>query len=76
MVALNFSNASIAQTVSATYPNKAIRLVVPFTPGGSADILGRTIAQELSQAWGQPVVVENVAGAGGSIGADKVAKAP
>lgn len=76
MVALNFSNVSLAQTASATYPNKAIRLVVPFTPGGSTDILGRAIAQELSQAWGQPVVVENIAGAGGSIGADKVAKAP
>lgn len=70
-------HAQLTQTPNATaYPQKPIRLVVPFTPGGSADILGRTIAHELTQAWGQTVVVENVAGAGGSIGADKVAKAP
>jgi tripartite-type tricarboxylate transporter receptor subunit TctC len=59
----------------ASYPNKPIRMIVPFTPGGSTDILGRTIGQLLSQTWGQSVVIENVPGAGGSIGADKVAKA-
>lgn len=61
---------------AATYPNKAIRLVVPFTPGGSTDILARAIGVELSKKWGQPVLVDNVPGAGGSIGADRVAKAP
>ncbi len=66
---------ALAQDAKA-YPNRPIRLVVPFTPGGSTDILGRTIGQQLSQAWGQSVVIENVPGAGGSIGADKVAKAP
>jgi tripartite-type tricarboxylate transporter receptor subunit TctC len=68
----------VAQTPAApatTYPNKAIRLVVPFTPGGSTDILARAIGQELSKAWGQAVIVDNVPGAGGSLGADKVAKA-
>ena len=65
-----------AQTdAAATYPNKPIRLIVPFTPGGSTDILARSIGQELTKAWGQSVVIENVPGAGGSIGADKVAKA-
>jgi tripartite-type tricarboxylate transporter receptor subunit TctC len=65
-----------AQTsVAANYPNKPIRLVVPFTPGGSTDILARSIGQELTKAWGQSVIIENVPGAGGSIGADKVAKA-
>jgi tripartite-type tricarboxylate transporter receptor subunit TctC len=59
---------------AATYPNKPIRLVVPFTPGGSTDILARAIGLELTKAWGQSVVIENVPGAGGSIGADKVAK--
>ena len=51
-------------------------MVVPFTPGGSTDILARAIGIELSKAWGQPVVIDNVPGAGGSIGADRVAKAP
>jgi tripartite-type tricarboxylate transporter receptor subunit TctC len=51
-------------------------LVVPFTPGGTTDILARAVGLELTKAWGQPVVVDNVPGAGGSIGADKVAKAP
>lgn len=57
------------------YPSKPIRLVVPFTPGGSTDILARAIGQELGKAWNVSVVVENVPGAGGSIGADRVAKA-
>ncbi|HOZ62886.1 MAG TPA: tripartite tricarboxylate transporter substrate binding protein [Burkholderiaceae bacterium] len=60
----------------APYPAKPIRLVVPFTPGGSTDILARAIGLELTKAWGQSVIIENVPGAGGSIGADKVAKAP
>ncbi len=50
-------------------------MVVPFTPGGSTDILARAIGLELTKAWGQPVVIDNVPGAGGSIGADRVAKA-
>lgn len=57
------------------YPVRPIRLVVPFTPGGSSDILARAIGQKLTAAWGQPVVIDNVPGAGGSVGADKVAKA-
>jgi tripartite-type tricarboxylate transporter receptor subunit TctC len=69
------STGAAAQT-AATYPNKPIRLVVPFTPGGSTDILARAIGQELTKAWGQSVVIDNVPGAGGSIGADRVAKAP
>ena len=51
-------------------------MIVPFTPGGSTDILARSIGQELSKAWGQSVIIENIAGAGGSIGADKAAKSP
>lgn len=61
---------------AGTYPDKPIRLVVPFTPGGSTDILGRTIGDQLTRAWGQTVIIDNVPGAGGSIGADRVAKAP
>jgi len=56
------------------YPAKPIRIVVPFTPGGSPDVLARTLGQKISQAWGVAVVVENIAGAGGTIGADRVAK--
>ena len=68
---------ALAQTgPAAAYPVRPIRLVVPFTPGGSTDILARAIGQELSRAWGQSVVIDNVPGAGGSIGADKVAKSP
>ncbi len=57
------------------YPSKTIRIVVPFPPGGSTDILARALGHRLTEAWGQPVVIDNVPGAGGSIGADKAAKA-
>ena len=59
-----------------TYPNKAIRIVVPYPPGGGADMTARPIAQKLSERWGQPVIVDNRGGASGMIGADIVAKAP
>lgn len=58
-----------------TYPNKPIRIIVPFTPGGSPDVLARTIGQKITETTGAPVVIENVPGAGGTIGADRVAKA-
>jgi tripartite-type tricarboxylate transporter receptor subunit TctC len=60
---------------AADWPSRAVRIVVPFTPGGSTDILARAIAQRLQEALGQPFVVENKAGAGGSIGAADVARA-
>ncbi len=58
------------------FPTKPLRIVVPFPPGGSADVLARTIGARLTESMGQPVVVENKPGAGGILGADTVAKAP
>ncbi len=72
---------AVALTVAAgaacaqSYPNKAVRLVVPFLAGGSTDIVGRTVGQKLSEMWGQPVVVDNRPGGGTTIGTDMVAKA-
>ena len=67
------ATASVA--ASAQYPSKPIRVVVTFLAGGSADTLARIVAPKLTVAWGQPVVVDNRAGAGGNVGADAVAKA-
>jgi tripartite-type tricarboxylate transporter receptor subunit TctC len=58
------------------YPAKPVRVIVPFPPGGATDILARAASQKMSEAWGQPVIVDNRPGAGGNIGSDLVAKAP
>jgi tripartite-type tricarboxylate transporter receptor subunit TctC len=58
----------------ADYPERPIRLIVPYTPGGTVDILARALGERLTVAWKQPVVIENRPGAGGSIGAEAVAK--
>jgi tripartite-type tricarboxylate transporter receptor subunit TctC len=63
-----------SQGAGQTYPSRPISLVVPYTPGTGIDIIARTVGPQLSQRWGQPVVVENKAGASGNIGADFVAK--
>ena len=63
-----------AQTADA-WPNRPLRIVVPFGPGGTTDLLARMVAEGLSRALGQPVVVENKAGAGGNVGAVEVARA-
>ena len=60
---------------AADYPTRAIKMVVPFAPGGGTDVLGRIIGQRLSEQWGQPVVVENQPGASGGIGTKAAAKA-
>ncbi len=61
--------------VGQDFPNKPVRIVVPFTAGSATDILARTVGQKLSELWGQQVIVDNRAGAGGTIGAGLVAKA-
>ena len=66
--------ATPAALAQATYPQKPIRYIVPFPAGGIADVFARVIGARLGERWGQPVVVENRAGAGGNIGADLVAK--
>ncbi len=60
----------------ADFPNRPVRMIVPAAAGAGQDILGRLVAQRLSEIWGQPVVVENRVGAGGAIGVEVIAKAP
>lgn len=68
---------TVASNVLAqSYPAKPIRFVVPYPPGGASDVTARIIGQKLTEAWGQPVVIENRPGANGNIAAEQVAKAP
>jgi tripartite-type tricarboxylate transporter receptor subunit TctC len=76
ILALTLGSTSIplAARAQAAYPNKPIKLIVPFPPGGNVDLSARILAPELSRELGQPVVIENKAGAGGTLGLDAVAK--
>ncbi len=69
-------NPATAADAAADFPNKPIKIVVPYPPGGSTDVLARTLGQKLSTRFGQPVIVENRAGASGNLGANYAAKSP
>jgi tripartite-type tricarboxylate transporter receptor subunit TctC len=75
-VLLVVTTSAIAQTaaIEAGYPSKAIRMIVPFAPGGGTDIIARLVSQDLGQAWGQSVVVDNRGGSGGIVGAELAAR--
>ena len=66
LVAALWMTGAFAQT----YPNKPLRIVVPYAAGGTSDILARQIGPKLNEAWGQPAVIENKPGANGNVGAD------
>jgi tripartite-type tricarboxylate transporter receptor subunit TctC len=68
--------ASMSMASAQTYPDKVVRLVVPYAPGGSSDIMGRALAQGLGDLWGQRVIIENKPGATTTVGTAMVAKAP
>src|SRR3954453_4904661 len=72
MLALTLAGSAAAHG----YPTKPIRFVVPYVPGGNTDILARLIGQKLSEAWKQQVIIDNRAGAAGTVGAELVARAP
>src|SRR4249920_522253 len=72
LVALLFCAAAGAQP----FPNRPVRVVVPYAAGGAVDIVARTVSQELSKRLGQPVIVENRTGAGSNIGSEFVARSP
>jgi len=68
--------AAQAVTAAREFPNKPIRFIVPYPPGGTAGIQARVVGDKLAEAWGQPVVIDHRPGGGGNIGAELAAKAP
>lgn len=68
--------AVAGNAMAQAFPNKPIRIIVPYSPGGTTDLLARTVGKHLSDAWKQPVIVENKPGANGMVGTEMVAKAP
>ena len=75
LIAAGLLDAPAVRAAESGYPNRPVRLIVPFSPGGATDIVARLVSQKLHEIWGQTVVVDNRAGAGGNIGGDIAAKA-
>ena len=79
MIACTCSAIALANELAAAadvYPAKLVKIVVPFAAGGSTDLLTRSVAQQLNEAWKRPIVVENRAGGGGIVGSEYVVKSP
>src|SRR4051794_2339695 len=75
MLALVLVASVLAAPARAAYPERPVRIILPYAAGGGADVLTRTLAEALSRRWGQSVIVDNRPGAGATIGTDAVAKA-
>ena len=76
LIAATLTLCATSLTAAQQYPIKPIRCVVPYPPGGPTDIIGRAIAQKLSESLGQPVIIDNRGGAAGTIGSEQVARSP
>jgi tripartite-type tricarboxylate transporter receptor subunit TctC len=76
LASVQLAPAALAQDAAAHYPNRTIRYIVGYTPGGTSDMLARAVGQKLAAAWGQQVIVDNRPGAGTNIGTELGAKAP
>jgi len=76
IAALALGSACFGAFAQADYPNKPIKMIVAFPPGGTSDVMGRLMAEELTKVLKQPVVVENIGGAGGVVGTDRAVKMP
>ena len=76
IAACGFAAAAVVHAADAPYPAKAVRMIVPFAPGGPTDVIARVVAAKLSEAWNNQVVVDNRAGAGSALGAEIVARSP
>lgn len=76
LAALAAGPLGVTAVAAQAFPARPLRIIVPFTPGGSSDVLARAVGTELARSLGQAVVIENVPGAGGSLGSERVAKSP